>query len=171
MSLLRTRAFGPVSLALVATLGLSTAGCYNTYQVPQDEFRKLQSKNAINSDGRLQEKVAPDDFAKLQNRGENDPVVVESDKSDKVAVGRDTKVFVRSQGGRRYQLTTFNFDMSKSQLVASDRDTLLPLADIKAYEVDLLSTGKTVTMISVGVLGVAGFVAVLIATSGSKSFN
>lgn len=161
----------PVSFALVASMGLATAGCYNTYQIPQDEFRKLQSKAAIGEDGKLQEKVTPEEFSKLEGRGENDLVVVVSDKTDKVAVGRDTKVFVRSPGGRRYQLTAFNFNMSGSQLVASDRDTLLPLGEIGAYEVDLLSTGKTVTMISVGVLGVAGFVAVLIATSGSKSFN
>jgi len=77
---------------------------------------------------------------------------------------------VRTDGGRRYQLTPFNFSMSSSQLVASDRDTLLPLANLKSYEVDLLSTGKTASVIAAGVLGAGAFIAAIIATSGSKSF-
>ncbi len=162
----------PAIVTLCAT-GLAMTGCYNTYQVPQDEFRRLQSVAALENDGKLQEqyKDNPDDLTKLMNRGENDAVVVQSVKNDKVAVGRDTRLYVASDGGRRYQLTPFNFSMYSSQLVASDRDTLLPLANIKAYEVDLLSTGKTVTLIAAGVAVAGGFIYAISASAGSKSFG
>lgn len=156
----------------LAAFSVAASGCYNTYQVPQDDFRRLQSVTAINEDGKLQDryKDTPEELTKLQSRGENDAVVVASVKNEKVGVGRDTRIYVRTDGGRRYQLTPFNFSMSSSQLVASDRDTLLPLANLKAYEVDLLSTGKTASVIAAGVLGAGAFIAVIIATSGSKSF-
>lgn len=166
-SFLRTTAF-----ATLTPLALALGGCYNTYQVPTDEFRKLQSVTALSEDGQLQEKYKDnqDEFAKLMNRGENDVVVVQSVKNDKVGVGRDTRLYVRSEGGRRYLLTPFNFSMVSSQLVASDRDTLLPLASLKSFEVDLLSTGKTVVMVGVGVLGAAGFITAIILSAGNKSF-
>jgi len=159
-----------VAVLLAVTTGLG--GCYNTYQVPSDEFRKLQSATALAEDGALQERYKDnqDDFAKLLARSESDVVVIQSDKQDKVGVGRETRLFARSEGGRRYQLTPFNFSMVSSQLVASDRDTLLPLSTIKSFEVDLLSTGKTVTMVAAGVLGAAGFIAAIVATAGQKSF-
>lgn len=162
-------------IAAVATLAsfcaLST-GCYNTYQVPQDDFRRLQSVTAVNEDSKLQDryKDTPEEVTKLQSRGENDSVVVQSAKNEKVGVGRDTRIYVRTDGGRRYQLTPFNFSMSSSQLVASDRDTLLPLASLKGYEVDLLSTGKTASVIAAGVLGAGAFIAAIVLTSGNKSF-
>ena len=160
------------ALATLAAFSALSTGCYNTYQVPQEDFRRLQSVTAINEDGRLQEryKDTPDELTKLQARGENDSVIVQSAKNEKVGVGRDTRIYVRTDGGRRYQLTPFNFSMSSSQLVASDRDTLLPLANLKSYEVDLLSTGKTASVIAAGVLGAGAFIAAIIATSGSKSF-
>ncbi|MBT8493155.1 MAG: PilZ domain-containing protein, partial [Deltaproteobacteria bacterium] len=43
-------------------------------------------------------------------------------------------VYVRSVGGRRYPITAFNFKMTRSQLVASDRDTLLALGELESYE-------------------------------------
>lgn len=158
--------------AFCAVLGTGMSGCYNTYQVPMEEFRKLQSVAAISDDGQLQEKYKDnqDEFAKLLNRGENDVVVVQGVKNEKVGVGRDTRLFVRSDGGRRYLLTPFNFSMVSSQLVASDRDTLLPLSTVKAYEVDLLSTGKTVVMVAAGVLGAAGFILAIVSSAGNKSF-
>lgn len=160
------------AIAVLCAVGLSSTGCYNAYQVPQEEFRRLQSATAIEADGRIQEryKDTPEELTKLINRSENDLVVVQSVKNEKVAVGRDTRLFVASEGGRRYQLTPFNFSMASSQLVASDRDTLIPLANIKSYDVDLLSTGKTVTLIAAGVGLAAGFIGWIIQSSGSKSF-
>lgn len=159
--------------ALLTVLALATgslSGCYNTYRVPSDEFRKLQSVMAVNEDQKLQEKIPPQDLEALQKRGENDLVTVTDDSNEKVGVNRDTRLFVRSEGGRRYQVTAFNFSMASSQLVASDRDYLLPLSDVKSFEVDHLSTGKTVVVISAGVLVAAGLIVAIVTSSGSASF-
>lgn len=160
----------PIAAGLVVTW---LTGCYNTFVVPQDEFRKLQSATALSEDGILQERYKdnPDDFAKLLNRAEADVVVVGSVKNEQVGVGRDTRLYVRSDGGRRYQLTPFNFSMVSSQLVASDRDTLLPMSTLKAYEVDLLSTGKTVVLVAAAVAAAGGFIAAIVASAGNKSFG
>ena len=159
--------------ALLAMLTLATAslsGCYNTYRVPTDEFRKLQSAGAVIEDQKLAAVLSPDDIAALEKRGENDLVTVTDDKNEKVGVNRDTRLFVRSEGGRRYQVTAFNFSMASSQLVASDRDYLLPLSEVKSFEVDHLSTGKTVAMVSAGVILATGLIVGIVAASGKASF-
>jgi hypothetical protein len=153
---------------LVALLG-SLTGCYNTYQVAPDEFRKLQSRTALREDSRLADKITPEELTALTSLGEQDTVTVNSTENEKVGVNRDTKLFVRSQGGRRYEVTPFNFSMVSSQLVASDRDTLVPLSDLASFEIDHLSTPKTVAMISLAVVGAASVIAVIFAVSGSKS--
>ncbi len=160
-------------LALVTSFALLSGltGCYNTYQVPSVEFRKLQSRQALSQDRVLQDKIKEDEGQKLLSRGANDAVAVKTLKNKQVAVTRDTRIFVRSQGGRRYQITPFNFSMYSSQLVASDRDTLLPLANLKSFEVDLLSNAKTGLLIGTGVVAASAFIAVIILTSGKKSFN
>ncbi len=124
----------------------SVSGCFNTYRVSPDEFAKLQASDQI-------------------------PSVVSSKDGEKVLVDRDTNLFVRSSGGRRYQVTPYNFKMSSSQLVASDRDTLLALSDIDKYEVDLFSETQTILLISAGVAVVAGLIVVTAITAGSKSFS
>lgn len=159
--------------ALLAMLTLATAslsGCYNTYRVPTDEFRKLQSAGAVIEDQKLAAVLSPDDIAALEKRGENDLVTVTDDKNEKVGVNRDTRLFVRSEGGRRYQVTAFNFSMASSQLVASDRDYLLPLSEVKSFEVDHLSTGKTVAMVSAGVILATGLIVGIVVASGKASF-
>ena len=152
-------------IALLSTLG----GCYNTYQVPSEQFRKLQARNAAGADPVLNDKLKPDEMKKLMSRSGDDPVTVRTGKNELVAVTRNTKTFVRSEGGRRYQVTPFNFSMNSSQLVASDRDTLLPIAELKSYEVDLLSNGKTIGAISVGVAAAAGFIVMIALTAGEAS--
>ena len=154
-------------LMIISTLG----GCYNTYVVPSIEFRKLQSREALSQDRTIQEKISEDEGKVLLSRGANDPVAVKTLNGKQVAVTRDTRIFARSQGGRRYQVTPFSFSMYGSQLVASDRDTLTPLASLKSYEVDLLSTGKTAGMIAAGVAVATGFIVYIVATSGQASFK
>lgn len=156
---------------LVAFSGLTTAGCYNHYQVPQDEFRKLQSSDSLGKDPVLRQKMAPEEVARLENRGQNDMVSVQSDKGQAVAVGRETKVFVRSVGGRRYQVTPFNFNMAGNQMVASDRDTLLPMSELAAYEVDHFSTAKTGAAIGGAAAVAAGYIVVLFMVAGTKSVS
>lgn len=136
------------SIALVTLVGFfaaSLSGCFNTYQVAPEEFAKLQVSEEI-------------------------PLAVTSKGGEKVLVDRDTNIYVRSVGGRRYPVTPFNFKMTSSQLVASDRDTLLALGEIEDYEVDLFSDTQTILLISAGVAVVAGLIVVTAITAGSKSF-
>ena len=68
-------------------------------------------------------------------------------------------------------MTPFNFKMTTSQLVASDRDTLLALGEIDKYEVDLFSDTQTILLITGGVVLVAGLIVVTAITAGTKSFE
>ncbi|MCB9730525.1 MAG: hypothetical protein H6744_21055 [Deltaproteobacteria bacterium] len=144
--LLRTRpGRAAARVALVCLLAASTAGCYNRYTLSQEEFASLQ-------------------------RPEEVPKVVTAESGKQVQVDRGTALEVRSLGGRRYPVTPFNFKMTDTQLVASDRDTLLMLNDLDAYDVKLLSTPKTALLISAGVAVVAGIIVATVLTAGKKSF-
>ena len=129
-------------------LSVTNIGCYNTYVVEKAEFSKLQ---------RL-----PD--------GESN-VVVQDARGRGVVVGDSTGLFVRSEGGRRYPVTAFNFKITNTQLVASDRDNLLALSNIASFEIDHLSTWKTIGMVSAGVAGAVGVIVGIILTAGTKSFG
>jgi len=132
-------------LTLVCFSSVALLGCFNTYQVAQDAFAKLQVSEEI-------------------------PLAVTTKGGEKVLVDRDTNIYVRSLGGRRYPVTPFNFKMTSSQVVASDRDTLLALGEIDNYEVDLFSDTQTILLISAGVAVVAGLIVVTAITAGTKSF-
>jgi len=158
--------------ALICILGsLALSGCYNSYVVPTLEFRRLQSPEALMSDRILHDKVDKEEVRKLIERPDKQAVTVTTASGQKVAVVTQTKIFVRSTGGRRYRITPFNFRIAGTQLVASDRDTLMPLASIQANEVDLLSAGKTAGIIAVGVGAVAGVIAAIVASSGKQTFQ
>lgn len=123
--------------ALLTTLAFAStalAGCFSTYNLEQTEFAKLQRPDEV-------------------------PLKVVAKDGTPLVIKRETNLYVRSVGGRRYPITPFNFKMTQSQLVASDRDTLLMQGEIDGYEVDLLSTWKTVTLISAGVLAAGGLIA------------
>jgi len=159
------------ALLCIGILLQSLTGCYNSFRVPSDEFRKLQSAQAVAEDGKLEGKITGEERTKLVARAENESVFVKSEKEETVRVARETKLFVRSEGGRRYQVTPFNFSMVSSQLVASDRDYLLPLNEIQSFEIDHMSTGKTIFLTSLGVIGGVAAIVVIIATAGVKSTN
>ena len=129
-------------------VGSMLGGCYNTYTVTREEVAKLQQ---------------PPDGA--------DRVSVQDTAGKPVEVVDSTSLYVRSAGGRRYPVTAFNFSLTESQLVASDRDTLLAVESISDFEVDHVSTWKTVGLISLGVLAAAGVIVGVVVTSGSKSFE
>ncbi len=135
-------------VACVCVLSLTSVGCYSTYNVPKTEFERLQRADTTDQS-----------------------LVVRSTDGEGVEVTKDTAIFVRSNGGRRYQVTPFNFKMTESQLVASDRDQLLSLGDIKSYEVDHLSVLLTTSLIVLGAGAVGGLIAATIATSGDGSFQ
>ncbi|MEZ4267345.1 MAG: hypothetical protein R3F39_13275 [Myxococcota bacterium] len=132
-------------VALVCLFAASTAGCFNRHRLSIEEFASLQ-------------------------RTEEVPKVVTSESGKQVQVDRGTALEVRSLGGRHYPVTPFNFKMTDTQLVASDRDTLLMLNDLDAYEVKLLSTPKTALLIGAGVAVVAGVIVLTVLTAGKKSF-
>ena len=134
--------------ACLCVLSMTSLGCYSTYQIPKAEFERLQ-----------------------QAETSDQSVVVRSKDGDGVEVTKDTRVFVRSDGGRRYQVTPFNFTMTETQLVASDRDQLLSLGELKSYEVDHISVLATTSLIVAGAGAVGGLIFALIATSGDKKFG
>ena len=126
-----------------------TYGCYNTYYISRDQLATLQTVEAEQGEKRS------------VTTAEGESVVVEG----------TTGLYVRSVGGRRYPITPFNFKLTGSQLVASDRDTLLALDGLREEaEVTHLSTWKTVLFISAGVAAGAGLIAALVVTGGSKTF-
>ena len=144
----RSKSIRISSAVTIALFLVSTVGCYNTYRVDRDEFAKLQRK--------------PDD---------TNVVTITDVEKKQVAVEEATNLYVRSVGGRRYPVTPFNFRISQTQLVASDRDTLLAVNGIESYEVDHLSTWKTVLLASGGAAIAAGVILAIIFTSGQKTFE
>lgn len=135
-------------VAVLTALSFTSLGCYNTYVVEKTEFMKLQRKSA-----------------------EEEQVTVTDKSGQRVIVNDSTRLFVRSDGGRRYPVTPFNFKMTETQLVASDRDTLLMLGSVGNYEVDHVSTLKTVGLIGLGAAVAAGVIVSIIATAGTKTFG
>jgi hypothetical protein len=136
-----------ISAALVVSmLGL---GCYNTYSVPRSEL------------------------ATLQEVPESGQALVKDTDGKEVVVKEDTRLYVRSQGGKRYPITPFNFKMTESQLVASDRDYILDVNGLKDNaEVDHMSNWKTGLWIAGGVAifgTIIGLIAWASATSGGSS--
>ena len=159
------------AIALTVMLSTGMSGCYSSFQIPTTELRKLQSPEGLMNDRILGDNLQKEEMLALVNRQAKDSIAVTTGKNTQVAVTTNTRVYVRSSGGRRYRITPFNFRIAGSQLVASDRDTLLPMANISASEVDLLSAGKTTGMIGLGVVTVAGVIAVIVANAGKKTFD
>lgn len=130
------------AVLVVSTFGL---GCYNTYTVPRSQLGNLQE---------------------VPEAGQ--ATVKDTDGKD-IVVKEDTRLFVRSQGGKRYPITPFNFKMTESQLVASDRDYILDVNSLKDNaEVDHMSTWKTALWIAGGV-ALAGTLIGLIAWASATS--
>ena len=123
-------------------------GCNNTYIVERDEFKKLERK--------------PD---------HSDLVTISDQSGTPVAVEDSTKLYVRSLGGRRYPVTAFNFSLTEVQLVASDRDTLLMLDGIESFEIDHVSTWKTIGLVGGISAALAGTILAIVLTSGTKTFG
>ena len=138
----RVRRF--VASAMTLVLAVAATGCYNTYSFEREEFAKLQSPSMSET-------------------------VVQSVGGSAVSVGPQTAVYVRSVGGRRYQVTPFNFKLTASQLVASDRDTLLMVNELKNYEIDHLSTWKTALLLTGAAGAVAGIIVGVIVSASSST--
>ncbi|MBM4396557.1 MAG: hypothetical protein FJ087_12825 [Deltaproteobacteria bacterium] len=132
-------------VALTVLVAFVAAGCYNTYTIPRTELSGLQAS-------------------------ESGTATVKDLEGNSLVVKDDTRLFVRSKGGKRYPITPFNFKMTESQLVASDRDYILDLNGIKdEAEVDHVSTWKTALLIGAGAAAVAGLIVLTVFTANSKS--
>ena len=123
---------------------ITTTGCFNTYRFTQEEFAKVQRPDEV-------------------------PMVIETEANEDVVIDRDTKLYVRSNGGRRYTITAFNFKLTKSQLVASDRDTLLMTSDLQSYEADFLSEWQTALVVIAGVAALGGVVGLVVYSAQDKA--
>ncbi|NOZ01303.1 MAG: hypothetical protein GXP54_05370 [Deltaproteobacteria bacterium] len=122
------------AVALLLILSLVAMGCYSTYQIPRTELQKLQSS-------------------------ETGTAVVKGVDGEDLVVEQDTRLFVRSKGGKRYPITPFNFKMTESQLVASDRDYILDMNGLEQDgEVDNLSIWKTALLGTLGGLVLSGII-------------
>lgn len=134
-------------VGVVLLVIFAPVACYNTYYINRSELEKLE-------------------------RSDKTAVVVKDSKGRNIQVRETSRLFVRSKGGKRYQLTPFNFKLTKQQLVASDRDYILDVNGLKSGgEIDTPSIWKNALLISGGVGIVAGLILLVILTSGSKNPN
>jgi len=132
-------------VVLTVVVAFVVTGCYNTYTIPRSELATLQSS-------------------------ETRTATVKDVKGKAIVVKDDTRLFVRSKGGKRYPITPFNFKLTESQLVASDRDYILDLNGLREEaEVDHVSTWKTALLIGAGAAAVAGLIVLTVFTAGSQS--
>jgi len=135
-------------VALLMVLNLASFACYNSYYVTMDQLKELQTAEGGHSK------------------------VVDTNKGTKVEVESSTRLFVRDLDGKKYPITPYNFKLTASQLVASDRDYIFMLDQLKPRgEVELLSTAKTVLLISGAAVAVAGVIVVVILTAGESGFE
>jgi hypothetical protein len=134
-------------VALVVVPSFLFAACYNSYDIPRSELLTLQGS-------------------------ESGMATVKDIKGREVQVKDDSRLYVRSKGGKRYPITPFNFKVTESQLVASDRDYILDLGSLRdEAEVDKVSVWKTSLLIGAGVAAVAGLIVVTVLTAGKKSLQ
>lgn len=130
-------------IALVVLVAFGQIACYNTYYIPRAELKKLQ-------------------------QSESHVQTVKDLKGRSVVVKDTTRLFVRSRGGKRYQLTPFNFKLTERQLVASDRDYILDVQEIERNaEIDMISTWKTAVWIGLGAAALAGLIFVTVLSARS----
>jgi len=134
--------------ALLVLVSFSSYACYNTYYVDMDDLQKVQSAD------------------------KGTGIALPTHKEEKVVIEPGTRLFVRDVEGKAYQITPYNFRIINQQLVASDRDYIFMMNQLKPKaEVELLSTLKTVGIIGLGVAAVTGLIVATIVTAGRKSFN
>ena len=134
-----------ISIALLVIF--APIACYNTYYISNDELKKLE-------------------------RSDKPMVVVKDHKGQELQVKETSKLYVRSVGGKRYQITPFNFKLTAQQLVASDRDYILDVKGLKpGGEIDTPSVWKNALLIGGGVAIVTGLILGVVFTAGSKSFR
>jgi hypothetical protein len=153
-------------LALLVLLSFGSFACYTTYHISMDQLKELQAAD----DGKTV--VETREGATLEIT--HDSRLFVSDYSCDLEVTVTTPFFNETSCERekRWQLTPFNFRVTASQIVASDRDYIFMKSQlVPEAQVDRLSTVKTVGLIAAGVLGVGGFIAWTAITAGQGTFT
>ena len=134
-------------ISVMLLIAFAPVACYNTYYISTDQLKKLEHADKTS-------------------------VKVEDKKGKILEVKGTTRLFVQSKGGKRYHITPFNFKLTSQQLVASDRDYILDIHQLKpGGQIDRPSVWKNALLISGGVLLVTGFILVMVFTAGSKSMS
>ncbi len=135
-------------VALLMVFSVASMACYNSYHISMDQLKELQ----------------------VAEQGQNKVATTERGRA--VEVTPETRMFVRDQRGRKYPITPYNYQITQSQLVASDRDYIFMLDQLRDRgEIEQLSTWKTVGLITAGAGAVVGLIIVTIVTAGKKSFT
>ena len=131
-------------ISIVVLIAFSQVACYNTYYITRDELKKLE-------------------------HSENASKVVKDKEGKPIEVKETTRLFVRSLGGKKYRITPFNFKLTSHQLVASDRDYILDVRQLRPdAEIEVPNWWLNALWIGGGVVAIAGLITAFALTSGSK---
>ena len=114
----------PLSILMILLLTLQT-GCYNTYTVKMDEFRKIQESDE-------------DSFK-----------TIKTDDGQEITITENSRIGVTDTSGKYYPISPFNFTLNQRQLVAPDDDLLISTKRIKNTNVKLINP-TTTTLLIVG---------------------
>ncbi len=135
-----------VSLFVVLSFGV--ASCYNTHYVTMDELGKIQNEDSGTATSLV------------------------TAEGETVGVEPGSLLFVRDVNGKRYPITPYNFKLINQQLVASDRDYIFPLNQLKvSAELDQLNKVNTGLLIGTGIAAVTALIVVTILTAGRGGFE
>ena len=130
----------PLSILMIMTLIFQT-GCYNTYSVSMDEFRKIQE-----ADGASFKTVKTED-------------------GTEITVTENSRVGVTGVNGKYYSVSPFNFTLNNMQLVAPDDDILISTKEIGQANIKLVNPTDTAMLIGgVALVLIGTAVGVILAT-------
>lgn len=112
----------PLSIIMIMALIFQT-GCYNTYSVSMDEFKKIQE-----ADGASFKTITTED-------------------GTEITVTENSRVGVTDINGKYSSISPFNFTLNNMQLVAPDDDILMPTKSIKQTNIKLVNPTDTAMLI------------------------
>ncbi|MAA78861.1 MAG: hypothetical protein CL916_06340 [Deltaproteobacteria bacterium] len=130
----------PLSIIMIMALIFQT-GCYNTYSVSMDEFKKIQE-----ADGASFKTVTTEDGVEI-------------------TVTENSRVGVTDINGKYYSVSPFNFTLNNMQLVAPDDDILMPTKAIEQTNIKLVNPTDTAMLIGgVALVVIGAAIGVIVST-------
>lgn len=109
---------------LMVFLILFQTGCYNTYNVSVEEFRKIQEA----------------DGATFK--------VIKTESGSEITITENSRVGVTTTSGQYRAISPFNFTLNKLQLVAPDDDLIMMASQIESTNVKLIDPLNTTLLIA-----------------------